>query len=536
MQEPSSETRPGAPELTGTVAGRFVILRMLGSGGMGQVYKAEDTKLKRVVAIKRMSPRLQQDDGDRRKFLREAQQASALNHPNVAGIYDVIEEGGEILLIMEYVEGTPLRSRMHIGFRSDEFFDLAIQVLEGLNAAHEKGILHSDIKPENIMLTPTGKAKILDFGVARRFALGNNETVTVETVTHNISGTPAYMAPEILLQKPYDGRADLFSMGVVCYEMLGGRQPFKTDSIAGTMASVLHTEPPSLDELNPKVSPAVAAVVQTMLEKNSAQRYASARDVLIDLRRVRQGEKPVFAKAVTPEPKSDQKQKKAGFSKNIPIVIAVAAAVILVAALLVRSVLHKGPIESSTNLVRPAGEKAATLVVLPFDAISDDAKLTAFGDGLVDTLTAKLTQLGDNHSLQVVSASEIRQKNVASLAQARQEFGADTGLHIGLQRSGALVRITYSLSDAKTGKVFKAGTVDAPVTDPFALEDQVGDRSRHRARIRTESGRDPRTCFSRDDHSRCLQLLHSGARISAGREQNRRCGQRDHSARTGAQS
>src|SRR5215831_499052 len=144
MQEPSSETRASVHELTGTVAGRFVILRILGAGGMGEVYQAQDTKLKRVVAIKRMSPRLQQNDGDRRKFLREAQQASALNHPNVAGIYDAIEEGGEILLIMEYVEGTPLRSRMHIRFSRDEFFELAMQVLEGLNAAHEKGILHSD--------------------------------------------------------------------------------------------------------------------------------------------------------------------------------------------------------------------------------------------------------------------------------------------------------------------------------------------------------------------------------------------------------
>jgi eukaryotic-like serine/threonine-protein kinase len=327
------------------------------------------------------------------------------------------------------------------------------------------------VKPENIMLTPTGNAKILDFGVARRFSLGNSDTV--ETVTGNISGTPAYMAPEILLQQPYDGRADLFSMGLVCYEMLGGRQPFKTNSIAGTVASVLHTEPPSLDRLNPKISPGVAAVVQTMLEKNPALRYASARDVLIDLRRLRQGEKPIFAKGVTPEPKSDQTKKKAGSSRNIPIVIAVAAAVILVAALLVRSVFHKGSNESSTNAGGSAGERAATLVVLPFNAISDDAKLTAFGDGLVDTLTAKLIQLGDNHSLQVVSAGEIRQKNVASMAQARQEFGADTGLQIGLQRSGALVRVTYSLSDAKTGKVFKAGTVDAPVTDPFAIEDQV---------------------------------------------------------------
>src|SRR5436190_14349182 len=136
--------------LSGTIAGRFAILKLLGAGGMGQVYQAEDTKLKRIVAIKRMAPRLQESDSDRRRFLREAQQASALNHPNVAGIYDVIEEGGEIFLIMEYVEGTPLRAVLQArkGYVPDEFFKIATQGLEGVNAAHEKGILHGDIKPE----------------------------------------------------------------------------------------------------------------------------------------------------------------------------------------------------------------------------------------------------------------------------------------------------------------------------------------------------------------------------------------------------
>lgn len=473
MQEPSFETRSGAPELSGTVAGRFVIVKMLGAGGMGQVYQAQDTKLRRTVAIKRMAPRLQRDEGDHRRFLREAQQASALNHPNIASIYDVIEDKGETLLIMEYVEGTLLRSMMHNTLCNDEFFELAIQALEGLNAAHEKGILHGDIKPENIMLTSEGRVKILDFGVARRFSLGNNEsTLTVETLTGSMSGTPAYMAPEILMQKPYDGRADLFSMGLVYYEFLCGRQPFETDSIAGTMASVLHKEPPSLDALNPKVPASVSAVVQTMLEKNPSRRYSSARDVLIDLRRVRQGEKPVFTQGAAAGTKKSQKVTKVKFSKRMQVAIAVAAVVILVATLVARNGLRKVSSQTGTNAGRTA-EKTTTLVVLPFDPISDDAKLTAFGKGLIDTLTAKLTQLGQSHSLQVVSAGEVLQKNVSSLAQARQEFGADSGLHINLQRSGDMVRVTYSLSSAKNGKVFKAGTADAPVTDPFAIEDQV---------------------------------------------------------------
>ena len=292
----TSKPSPRASTLTGTVAGRFVIVRLLGAGGMGQVYEAQDTKLKRVVAIKRMAPKLQQDERDRRRFLREAEQASALNHPNIAAIYDVIEEQDEILLVMEYVEGTPLRAMMQgkKGLSNDEFFNIGVQGLEGLNAAHEKGILHGDIKPENIMLTPEGRIKILDFGVARRFSMGRADeaTLTMATLSGAVNGTPAYMAPEVLMQKPYDGRADLFSMGLVYYEMLGGPQPFETDSIAGTMASVLHTEPPPIEQLNPKVPANVSSVVQTMLAKDPVQRYSTARDVLVDLRRVQGGEKP----------------------------------------------------------------------------------------------------------------------------------------------------------------------------------------------------------------------------------------------------
>jgi serine/threonine-protein kinase len=464
-------TTTGTAVLSGTIAGRFVILKLLGAGGMGQVYQAQDTKLKRVVAIKRMAPRLQQDERDRRRFLREAQQASALNHPNIASIYDVIEEQGEILLIMEYVEGTPLRAKLraHQDFSADEFFKVAVQGVEGLNAAHEKGILHGDIKPENIMLTPDGRVKVLDFGVARRFSLGNaNEaTLTVATLSGGMEGTPAYMAPEVLMQKPYDGRADLFSMGLVCYEMLGGKQPFETDSMAGTLASVLHTEPPPIEQLNPKISSSISAVVQTMLAKDPAQRYSTARDLLVDLRRVQQGEDPVFAHG-------GPARKKAKF--KVPQKIAMA---MVVTALIVGAAFFLGKLprhsagETGANSVQGSGEKSATLVVLPFDAVSDNAKLTAFGNGLVNTLTAKLAQLSENHPLQVVSVGELRQKSVTDLAQARQEFGADTGLQVALQRSGDLVRVTYSLTDAKNGKVVKAGATDAPVTDPFAIEDEV---------------------------------------------------------------
>ena len=170
---------------------------------------------------------------------------------------------------------------------------------------------------------------MLDFGVARRFSLGNSSsndaTMTMATLSPSMSGTPAYMAPEVLMQKPYDGRADLFSMGLVCYEMLGGPQPFETDSIAGTLASVLHKDPPPIEQINPKVSSSMSAVLQTMLAKDPAQRYSTARDVLVDLRRVQQGEDPVFAQAAA--------QQKKAKSRQVPkLAIAVVITALVVAA------------------------------------------------------------------------------------------------------------------------------------------------------------------------------------------------------------
>src|SRR5208282_4148445 len=182
-------------QLTGTLVGRFIVGKRLGAGGMGQVYVAEDPTLKRLVAIKRAAPRSRSDPADRKRFLKEAQRASALNHPNLGGVYDVVEHAGELWLVMEYVEGETLRHRLSQPISTEEFFSIATQCCEGLQAAHEKGIIHGDIKPENIMLTPGNRVKILDFGVARRAWSSNPDEATksLETMTAS-GGTPAYMA------------------------------------------------------------------------------------------------------------------------------------------------------------------------------------------------------------------------------------------------------------------------------------------------------------------------------------------------------
>jgi eukaryotic-like serine/threonine-protein kinase len=467
MQEDIKTPPVVADALTGTLVGRFVLGHRLGAGGMGQVFIAEDPTLKRKVAIKRAVSGAQSDPNDRKRFLKEAQRASALNHPNVGSMYDVVEHGGELWLVMEYIEGETLRNRLKRGpIPREDFFNIAAQCCEGLQAAREKDIIHGDIKPENIMLAPGNRVKILDFGVARRAwrdASPYEATRSMATMTVS-GGTPAYMAPEVLLQKHDDGRSDIFSLGVVFYEMLGGEQPFHTQSLATTIARIVHEEPPPLKN----VPAPLAAVVSHAMAKDPNARYPAPAALLEDLSRVQSGGKPRTPTCTTGSASSPRYRS---------FFAIVAALLLIVAAILFVGESRRARPNSATQAPKPAPtatiDHPVTLIVLPFEPVADDAKLTAFGNGLVDTLTAKLAQLSANHPLQVVSAGEIRLKNVISLAQAHQEFGADTGLRLGLERSGDLLRVSYSLTDAKTGKVTKAGSADVPVTDPFAIEDQI---------------------------------------------------------------
>ncbi|HEX9764618.1 MAG TPA: serine/threonine-protein kinase, partial [Candidatus Acidoferrales bacterium] len=238
MSEPTEPKRsPVVPDLTGTTVGRFHVRAKIGEGGMGQVYRAEDTRLKRSVALKRMSPYLRNDEHYRRRFLKEAERASALSYDNIAGVYDVFEEAGEIFIVMEYVEGETLRHRLQRPFTVTEFMPIARQCVAALEAAHAKGIAHRDLKPENIMLTAGGRAKILDFGVAKLLPQARDQAATESLASvggEGFSGTVAYAAPEALMEQELDERADIFSLGVVFYEMLAAQHPFRVAGFTAT--------------------------------------------------------------------------------------------------------------------------------------------------------------------------------------------------------------------------------------------------------------------------------------------------------------
>ncbi len=461
--------------LSGSVVGRFRIGDRLGKGGMGEVYRAEDPKLKRSVALKRLAPALRADSLYRHRFLEEAERASRFSDSHVASVYDVLEIRDEIFLILEYVEGQNLRQRLRQRLSLDEFFTIAIQCAEALVSAHKQGIVHCDIKPENIMLTTQGQVKILDFGVAKHLPRSDQSSTVDRAGT--FAGTPAYMSPEVLLEQAPDGRADIFSLGVVAYEVLTGQHPFMAGSFVATTDRIRRETPASIRIFNRSVPEDLEALVNKAMAKDPAQRYASAQELLDDLRNVRDGLTPTGLLRPVPlggQTRSDSKRRK---KRNWLWAAALVAAALLSAGVY-RQIHSNQRLRAALNLPGLRSIVSSTpvqLAVLPFTPAANDPGSSAFCNGLTETLTAKLTQLSGNYPLQVVPTSEIRSEGVTSVEQARKNFGVGLVLEGSLHGAGGQVRVTYTLVDAKTNRQVHAEMFDADVSDPFFVEDRVVD-------------------------------------------------------------
>jgi eukaryotic-like serine/threonine-protein kinase len=273
----------------GTKLGPYEIVTLIGAGGMGEVYRARDSRLKREVAIKILPHSLSLDADRLRRFEQEALATAALNHPNILAVFDIGESEGSPYVVSELLDGETLRERLRTGpIPVRKALDYASQIAHGLAAAHEKGIIHRDLKPENLFITKDGRVKILDFGLAKLTQAEPGAHTSLPTATQGteagmVLGTAGYMSPEQVRGKALDARSDIFSFGAILYEMLSGKRAFHGDTPADTMSSILKEDPPDLSETNRNVSPALERIVQHCLEKNPEARFHSASDIAFDL-------------------------------------------------------------------------------------------------------------------------------------------------------------------------------------------------------------------------------------------------------------
>jgi serine/threonine protein kinase len=282
--------------MIGRTVSHYRIVGKLGVGGMGVVYDAEDQKLVRKVALKFLPDELAGDPDATRRFRREAQTIALLNHPQICTIYEVDEYESRTFIAMERLEGANLKTHMaRKTLEMSEIIDIALQIAQALDAAHSKGVIHRDIKPGNIFVSEQGRVKVLDFGLARRIpAEASTFEMEGSTMPGRPIGTASYMAPERILQMPLDPRCDLFSLGVVMYEMATGRLPFAAASPAETVTNILEKEPAPVTMLSPNRSGQLDRVVKKLLAKNAEDRYASAAALCADLERLRTRPQPSF--------------------------------------------------------------------------------------------------------------------------------------------------------------------------------------------------------------------------------------------------
>ena len=273
----------------GTKLGPYEIVALVGAGGMGEVYRARDSRLKRDVAVKVLPKALSADADRLRRFEQEALATAALNHPNILAVFDIGTSDGAPYVVSELLEGETLRERLRTGpVPQRKVLDYAVQVARGLAAAHEKGILHRDLKPENLFLTKDGRLKILDFGLAKLMQADPSPDTSLATVSHGtqagmVLGTAGYMSPEQIRGKTLDARSDIFGLGAILYEMLSGKRAFHGDTPADTLSAILKEEPPDLNTTNANISPALERIVHHCLEKNPEARFHSASDIAFDL-------------------------------------------------------------------------------------------------------------------------------------------------------------------------------------------------------------------------------------------------------------
>ena len=434
--------------MIGKTISHFKILEKLGEGGMGEVYKAEDTNLDRIVALKFLPHHLLSGEEEKTRFMHEAKAVSALNHPNIMTIHDICEEEDEIFIVSEFIDGELLSEKIKDNpVKEKDLINTAIGIADGLHAAHEKEIIHRDIKSQNIMCSKTNQAKILDFGLAKQKGMSR------VTKTGSTLGTEGYMSPEQVEGLETDKRSDIFSFGVVLYEMATGRLPFEGDHEAAILYSIMNEEPIPITTRNPNMPHEMERIIHKALEKNVKDRYQHADEMLADLRKLKKegsSEKP-------PQPKS---------KKRFPTYITSIFIVFIIVAI-INSIFKKDDIDSTVS--------KKSIAVLPFTSIDRTEESEIFGDGIHDDI---LTQISKIHDLKVIArTSVLRYRNTEmSIKEIAQELGVGSILEGSVRRFGERIRIVAQLIDPETEEHLWAETYDRNYADIFTIQSDVANK------------------------------------------------------------
>jgi serine/threonine protein kinase/Tfp pilus assembly protein PilF len=464
---PELVTNNRSDALIGKVIGHYRIESPIGVGGMGEVYLARDERLGRKAALKLLPESLTTDKAQLSRFKNEARSASALNHPNILTVYEIGTDGNRQFIATEFIEGITVRASLDYGRTIPRAaLEIAVQVASALAAAHEAGVVHRDIKPENIMIRPDGYVKVLDFGIAKLTERSADDhpvetTAVLQTRQGLVLGTAHYMSPEQARGQKVDGRSDIWSLGVVLYEMVGGSPPFRGGTPSDCIASILTKEPPPLSGVLPDVPLKLESILQKALRKNRDERYQTIKEMLAELRILKE---QLATESSLPRTQAHTESLASKIQRHKRGVLLTLAAALLAAAAVAYSFLFVAPAPLPNE---------KSIAVLPFENLSEEKSAAYFAEGIQDEILTRLSKIADFKVISRTSVMQYKIGVVRNLREIGQQLGISHVVEGSVQRAANRVRVNAQLLDARTDAHLWAQTYDRDLADVFAIQSEI---------------------------------------------------------------